>query len=644
MSSNSYKLLESFKLGHLTLKNRIVLAPMGTMFASADGSVSKRLFDFLVGYARAGVGLVITEGTNIDDKESLVLSPPLLIHQDRYIPGLNELAESVKEKGATIICQLAHGGRQTVPENIGGLQPVAPSPIASQVERVVPKELDQGKITEIQESFAAAAARLQAARFDGIELHGAHGYLFTEFLSPAMNKRKDKYGGSLKNRARMVLETCEKIRARTRPEFIVGYRISADDRMPGGITPEDVVAFSKMLEKVGIDYISVASGTHESMMYIFPPMYLPRGVNLPLSRMIKKAVNVPVMCAGSLDIEPGEQAVREGQTDLVAIGRGLLADPELVVKLMESREEDIRPCIRCNECMKNLMFSGSLSCTVNPSLGRSDMVVSKVPVPKKILVIGGGTSGMETARLAATRGHRVTLIERESDLGGHLLEASVPEFKQDLRPLLKWLKTQLDKEDVEVWLNCEATPEIVKKENPDVLIIAVGSEYTVPPELAEDADNFVFPIEVLLGNKDVGSHIVVAGGGFVGCETALHITEALKKKVTIVEMLDDILLDLEAPMNMMTLRIRLQTAGVEIKTGLALKSYSGNKAVCTDKAGKDQQIDADSVVLALGLQPRQDVVAKFEGLGSQVSKVGDCVQPKDIYHAFKAAWQAVFSF
>jgi 2,4-dienoyl-CoA reductase-like NADH-dependent reductase (Old Yellow Enzyme family)/thioredoxin reductase len=644
MSSNRYKLLESFKLGHLTLKNRIVLAPMGTMFASADGSVSKRLFDFLVGYARAGVGLVITEGANVDDKESGVLSPPLLTHQDRYIPGFTELAESVKKEGAAIICQLAHGGRQTIPDNIGGLQPVAPSPIASQIERVVPKELDQGKITEIQDSFAAAAARLQAARFDGIEFHGAHGYLLTEFLSPAMNKRKDRYGGSLENRARMILETYEKVRARTRPGFIVGYRISADDRMPGGIPPEDVVAFAKMLEKVGIDYISVASGTHESMMYIFPPMYLPRGVNLPLSQMIKKAVNVPVMCAGSLEIEPGEEAVRKGQTDLVAIGRGLLADPELVVKLKEGKEEDIRPCIRCNECMKNLMFSGSMSCTVNPSLGRSDMVISKVPAPKKILVIGGGASGMETARLAAARGHRVTLMERENDLGGHLIEASAPEFKQDLRPLLKWLKTQLDKEGVKVWLNYEATPEIVKKENPDVLVIAVGSDYTVPTELAKDADHFVFPIEVLIGHKKVGSHIVVAGGGFVGCETALYLTEAMKKKVTIVEMLDDILLDLEVPMNMMALRMRLQTVGVEIRTGLTLRSYSRNEVVCTDKAGKNQQIAADSVILALGLQPRQDVAAEFEGLASQVFKVGDCVQSKDIYHAFKAAWQAVFSF
>jgi len=644
MSAKSYKLLEPFKLGPLTLRNRIVLAPMGTSLASDDGSVNEGLIDYYTKFARGSVGLVITEGTNPDNKESRVMpTGALLAHQDRLIPGLRELAKSIKGEGAAIICQLGHAGASANPEVIGGLQPIAPSAVAPHAGGIIPKEMDQEKINEVEDSFAAAAARVHNAGFDGVELHGAHHCLFTQFLSPLKNKRKDKYGGSIENRLRIVLEICEKIRARTGPEFIVGYRICADEKIPGGITPEDVVTAVKMLEKAGVNYISVTSGTMDSMEYVFPPIYMPRGINLALSQMIKKAVNIPLMCAGSLDVETSEKALKDGQTDLIAMGRGLLADPDLTVKLMEGREEDIRPCILCGGCTRRPEPSTSPPTGPHcPRLGT--MVVSKVTAPKKVLVVGGGAGGMEAARLAAERGHKVTLIERESNLGGHVLEASAPEFKKDLRPLLKWQKNQLDKEGVEVRLSIEATPELVKKENPNVLIIAVGSDYAVPPELAKDEDNFVFPIDVLLGQKDVDGKIVVAGGGFVGCETALHIAEALKKRVTIVEMLDDILMDLEAEYNGLALRARLEAADVEIRTGLTLKGYSQNKVTFTDKIGKDQQMDADSVVLALGLQPRQDVVAKFEGLVPQVFKVGDCLQAKDINHAFESAWQAVSSF
>jgi 2,4-dienoyl-CoA reductase (NADPH2) len=245
---------------------------MGTNLVSADGSTNSRLVDYYTRFARGGVALVIPEGHHIDDKESAVLANCLAIHNNRYIPGLNELVELVKDYGAAIVAQLGHAGHQTTPENIHGLQPVAPSPIASQVVGIVPRELDQEKIYEIQNSFADAAMRAMIIGFDGVEIHGANGYLLTQFLSPRLNIRKDKYGGSIENRARMALETYEKIRAKTRPGFIVGYRICADERIPG--TPEDVVTFVKMLEKVGIDYIHVTSSTYESMIFgVLPLMF-----------------------------------------------------------------------------------------------------------------------------------------------------------------------------------------------------------------------------------------------------------------------------------------------------------------------------------------------------------------------------------
>jgi len=619
---------------------------MGTFLVSADGSTNNRLVDYYTRYAKGGVGLVIPEGQHIDDKESAVLSNCLAIHNNRYLPGLNELVESVKDEGAAIIAQLGHAGHQTTPENIGGLQPVAPSPIASQVVGVVPKELDQEKIYEIQNSFADCAVRAQTAGFEGVEIHGANGYLLTEFLSPRLNLRKDAYGGPIENRGRMALEIYEKIRSKTRPGFLVGYRICADERLPGGITSEDIVAFVKMLEKVGIDYISVTSSTYESMIYGVPTMYVPRGSNLHLSEMIKRAVKVPVMCAGGLNVETGEQAIREGKTDLVAIGRGLIADPELPLKLKEGRREDIRPCIRGNQgCISRTMNCLALSCEVNPGIGKeASMTFTPAKEKKKVVVVGGGVGGMEAARLAAERGHEVTLFEKDTVLGGHVREACIPEFKQDIKPLLTWLETQLHKEGVQVRLGTEATFDLAKKEGPDVLIVAVGSEYVVPSELSAYSARVLFPHEVLFGTKAVGDQVVVVGGGFVGSESALHIAESMKKTVTLVEMRNDILLDCDEPMSMLALRMRLQMAGVGVMTGMTVKGLDGKEVLCTDKEGLDQKIAADSVVLALGLEPRRSLAAKFEDVAPQVFKVGDCVSAGKIYDAFRAAWHAVFQF
>jgi 2,4-dienoyl-CoA reductase-like NADH-dependent reductase (Old Yellow Enzyme family)/thioredoxin reductase len=643
MAEKNYKLLEPFKLGPLTLRNRIVLAPMGTFLVSPDGSVNQRLIDYYTNFARGGVGLMIPEGQHIDDKESAVLANCLAIHNNRYISGLNDLAESVKDQGTAIIAQLGHAGHQTSPENINGLQPVAPSPIANPFVGIVPRELDQEKISEIQDSFAACAGRAFVAGFDGVEIHGANGYLLTEFLSPRLNIRTDNYGGSIENRARMALETYEKIRAKTPPGFIVGYRICADERLPGGVTPEDVVAFARMLEEAGVDYISVTSGTYADMIYGVPTMYVPRGINLNLSEMIKKAVKMPVMCAGSIDIDLGEQAIREGKTDLVLMGRGLIADPELPLKLMEGRLDDIRPCIRGNQgCISRTINCKSISCEVNPGIGKYEgRAAPSLRDPKKVLIVGGGVGGMEAARLASVQGHKVLLIERESELGGHALEASVPDFKKDLKPLLKWLATQLKKRYVKILLDSEATPQLVRAENPDVLIIAVGSDYMVPANLAQYSDDFIFPKDVLSGTRDLGDRVVVAGGGFVGCETALHIAEALKKTVTIVEMMDNILLDFGEPLSMMALTMRLQMAGVEIRTGLTLKGMLGGRVLCSDRAMNELEIQADSVVLAVGMQPRQDLVASFEGTAPRIFKVGDCIQPGKIHNAFRTAWCAV---
>jgi len=351
------------------------------------------------------------------------------------------------------------------------------------------------------------------------------------------------------------------------------------------------------------------------------------------------------LCAGALTVELGEQAIREWKTDIVTIGRGLIADPELPLKLMEGRAQDIRPCIRGNICIGRTIIGQGLSCEVNPGIAKdATLSVTRVKEPKRVMVIGGGVAGMEAARLAAERGHKVSLIEKSEKLGGHVLEASVPEFKEDLRPLLTWLKVQLDKQGVNIRLNTEASAELIRRERPDVLIVAVGSEYGVPAGLAGEAKHFISPKEVLFGEKKVGERVVVAGGGFIGCETALHIAESMKKKVTILEMLDQILLDNPEPMTTMSLNMRLPMAGVEVRTGVTVKGYDGKKVLCIGKDGKEQQIGADTMVLATGLRSRQNEATAYDGLAPKVIRIGDCVQPRKIYHAFREAWVAVFSF
>ncbi|MBI5444309.1 MAG: FAD-dependent oxidoreductase [Deltaproteobacteria bacterium] len=632
-------LLEPYRLGPLTLRNRIGLAPMGTMLVSADGSTNARLIEYYRTYAKGGVGLVIPEGQHIDDKESAVMSATLAVHNDRYLGGLNELAEAVKDEGAAIIAQLGHAGHQTFPDRIHGLQPVAPSPIPSRFIGIMPRELRREEIGEIQDSFAGCARRAQIAGFDGVEIHGANGYLLTEFLSPRLNIRTDEYGGPLENRARMALETYRKIRAATRPGLVVGYRLCADERVPGGVSLEDVLAFVQMLEAEGLDYVSVVSGTYETTTYGVPPMEVPRGSNLPLSAAIKGAVKkTTVMCAGGLDVEHGERALREGKTDLVLIGRGLIADPDLPKKLARGEPEEIRPCIRGNYCLSRPFLPLPVTCEVNPGIAKPPLP-GPTAEPKRVWVVGGGVAGMEAARMAAQRGHRVTLFEREAELGGRAIEASVADFKQDIRPLLDWLRRQVEREAVAVRLRTAVSPELVREGKPEVLILAVGAEYAVPPELGTISD-FAFPSDILFGKQPVGDRVAVAGGGFIGCETAAHLARALGKRVTLLTRRRDILWESDNPLAMLGVDMLLREAMVEIRTGVRLQGYAAGRVLVSSDAG-EERIEADTLVLASGLAPRQEEVAKLEGLAPRTFKIGDCVAPRRIHDAFREAWRAV---
>lgn len=639
---SEWKLLEPAKLGSLNLKNRFVMPPMCTRLARPDGSVTQKLIDYYVERARGGVGLIVVEYAYIDEKESKAAIGQLGVQNDQMIPGLSELAENIKANGAAVVLQICHAGNQTTPATMGK-QPVAPSPVPCKLLGVMPRELKINEIEEIQDAFAAAAARAKQAGLDGIELHGAHGYLMDQFLSPFTNLRSDRYGGSFENRASFALETLKKVKDKVGSNFVVGYRMSADEFVPGGLTLEETAKFAKLLADAGVSYLHVTAGIYESLPHFIQPIYLPHAYLVHFAEAIKKQVNVPVITVGSLNAAEGEKALKEGKADLVSFGRALIADPEIPKKLAESRKDDIRPCIRGNEgCLSRFFTGQTIRCEVNPACGREKAFkITPATQKKTVAVIGGGPAGMEAARVAALRGHKVTLFEKNSELGGHLIEAHKPAFKGDTKQFLDWLTREVAKAGVEVKLGTEATVDLIKGLKPDALIVAVGSDAIKPP--LEDTGAVVAEAaDVLLGKKQVGEKVIVIGAGLVGCETALHIAETLKKKVVVVEMLDKIGVELE-PVTVMALTDKLAKAGVEVHTGWHVERIFPNKVLCVDHNWGKHEIEGDTIVLAMGLAAKRKAAREFSGLSPQVFDIGDCVKARKIYNATEEAWRAALA-
>jgi len=598
------------------------------------------MIDYYSERARGGVGLVIVEDTYMDEKASKQAREHQLgVYSDHLIPKLKKLREAIKSNGARAILQISHAGRQTSCALIGR-QPVAPSGVQYQGE--MPRELKLSEIEEIQYGFAEAARRIKQSGFDGVEVHGGHGYLISQFVSSYTNKRNDSYGGSIENKALFALEIVQKIRKKVGEQFVVGYRMNGADYLPGGVSPDEVVRLSEMLAAAGVDYIHVTAGMQESLQYTIQPMYFERGCLVHLAELVKKSVNIPVITAGSHNVVTAERSLRDGKADLVAFGRALLADPGLPSKLLAGKLWDIRPCIRGNEgCISNISTGHPIRCEVNPGVGReAEFKVVASNVKKNVLVIGGGIAGMEAARVSALRGHRVTLVEKTDQLGGHLIEGSRPKFK-DTSQLLEWSVSQTQYNSITIQLHTEATPELIREFKPEVLVVAVGSEFQLPKGVpGTDRSSVLTPDHVLLGKEGVGEKAVVVGGGLVGCETGLFIAEELGRKVTIVEMLDEILSTVEK-ISKTVLEERLTKAGVKIHLRLRMIEITDNAVICVDSKAQKRQIEADTVVLSVGMQARTEIVETFKTLAPEVYIVGDCANPRNIYNAFHDVWQAL---
>jgi len=628
------KLFKLVKIGKMEVKNRIVMPPMCTRLAFPDGSVSQRLIDYYEERARGGVGLIIVEYSYIDDKDSKSHPNQLGIYHDKLIAGLNELAEAVQLHGAKVILQINHAGRQTS-ISVMGNQPVAPSSMPCYKKEEIARELTLEEIEEIVKSYAEAAERVKEAGFNGVEIHGAHGYLIDQFLSPYTNHRPDKYG---QDRMMFALEIISQVRKKVGKDFPVGFRISGDEYIDGGLTLTQTKKIAQRIEVAGIDYIHVSGGIGETVDWLIQPMYYPQGCLAHLAGGIKQDVNIPVIAVGSItDPLMAEKVLRENKADLIAMGRALIADPQLPRKAAKGKIGEICRCIRCNEgCLKRSKENKTLRCTVNPAAGREDkMRILPAGKSKKILVIGSGPAGLEVSRIAALRGHQVVLWEKEEEIGGNLRIASRMRFKAELKNLIEYFSFQIKKLGIKVELCKEATAEMVEEIKPDVVIIAIGARLLIPKIPGISKPSVMTVIEVLTGRRKVGKNIIVAGGGSVGCEIALFLAQQ-DKKVTIIEMSEEAMVDLDLSSKIALKRL-LSDNNVEILTSVKVEQITDDGVVVINKEWNLYSIKADTIVLALGFEPNRKLIKSLQYKIPQLYSIGDCVKPGKIMQAMEQA-------
>jgi 2-enoate reductase len=645
------KLFEPGRIGKLAIRNRLVMAPMGILgLTEPDGRISQRGIDYYVERARGGVGLIITGiclptlDVEFGSLEKLGLSPVLRADNPEVIPRLSELSGAVHDCGAKIAVQLSAGfGRVLPPRAMAqtGEQTVAPSAVPNVWDpKAITRELTAEEVEKLVKSFGPAAGIVKAAGIDAIELHGHEGYLMDQFKTSLWNKRKDRYGGALDGRLRFSLEIIETIKEKAGKDFPVIYRYAIKHYIEGGRDVEESLEIAKRLEKAGVDALHVDAGCYDDWYWPHPPIYQPPGCMVDMAEAVSKVVRIPVITVGRLGYpELAERVLREGKADFVALGRPLLADPEWPLKAKEGRLDDIRPCIGCHEgCMGKVVNLAPLSCAVNPVTGNErEFTITPAEEPKSVLVVGGGIAGMEAARVAALRGHPVTLYEKCDRLGGHLIEGSVPEFKQDLRLLKDYYITQLGKLDVNIQLGTEVTPELVQEMKPEMVIIATGSRLITPEIPGIERDKVVTAIDLLLGKREAGKTVVVAGGGSIGCETAVYLAQK-GKKVTIVEMLEEVMTDVfEA--NKQYLFKMLAENGVNVLTNTTMARVTDIGAIVVNKYQRWQaELKANTVVLALGLRPEKDLANALEGKVAELHVIGDCEQPGKIIDAVWGAF------
>lgn len=625
------------RINTLLIKNRIVFPAMCTKYAAPDGGVTVRMLRYYEERAKGGAGLVTIEATSVDPTGNS-FSRGLSIADDARLPGLTDLARRVKRHGARISIQLQHGGRAALPQFSGHAVP-----LVSAIPGVTPYDnsviLSEEEIARLVECWGKAAIRAREAGFDAVEIHGAHGYLINQFMSPLTNLREDAYGGSFENRMRFPLEVLRAVRKQVGPDFPILFRYSMEEFMPGGIDMEQAVRIAKVMADNGVDMLNVSIGIGESVEYIIPPASVPDGWNADRAAAIKRAVGsrIPVAVVGRIcNRKTAENIIASGKADLVAMGRALLADPFLPAKLAEGRDDEILTCIGCNEgCTGMLNECRPISCALNPRTGyEDDYPMTQADAPKAVVVIGGGPAGCEAALTAAQRGHKVVLFEATSTLGGLANIAALPPGKGVFATLGTYFSAMLPRAGVDVRLNTKADADAVRALHPDHVIVATGGTPIVPRFCADSP--VVLAQDILTGAAQAGSRVLVIGGGLVGSETAEFLADK-GREVTVVELRDGIALDMEYKTRQM-LMPKLAALGVVCLTETEVLEIGCNGNVKVKTPYLEKELSGfDTVVVALGYRPDAALCADLAAADIDFVQVGDC---KKVGKIINGVWEA----